>query len=66
MRETRAYPMRGAGVEIRSTEKAGFNQFEGDNRPARPVLPSRADLPVEWQESIEKRFAEAVSKRGKK
>lgn len=67
-RETRAYPMRGAGIEIRSTQKAGYNQFEGENRPARPVLPSRAELPDAWQDSIEKRFAEhtAAALKGKK
>lgn len=59
-RETRAFPMRGAGIEIRSTEQAGYNQFERENAPARPVLPSRADLPKLWSDAIEQRFDEAV------
>lgn len=64
-RETRAYAMRGAGIEIRSTQQAGYNQFERSNAPARPVLPSREDLPAKWRAAIDKRFEEAVARRGK-
>lgn len=60
--ETGARAMAGAGIEVRSTEKAGFNQFERENAPARPVLPAGTDLPQRWQEAIQQRTSEAVQK----
>ena len=62
-RETRAVPMQGAGIELVSTEQAQHHQTPGDHgRPARPVLPNKADLPISWQKSIEKRTEEAFRK----
>jgi hypothetical protein len=62
-RETRAVALGGAGIEIRTTEKAGYNQFARDGVPARPVLPAQAELPEEWQDAIQKRISEAMKGR---
>jgi hypothetical protein len=67
MRETRAYPLPGAGVQITSTEKAGYNMFERDNVPARAVLPAREELPPAWVEALKERIAkEFAKKRGRR
>lgn len=62
-RETRAYPMAGAGIQLRSTEKAGYNQEARDNVPARPVLPNGPELPEAWQDALEKRIDEAMRRK---
>lgn len=57
--ETMALPRGGAGVELVSTEVAGFHQFGTKNMPARPVLPSRAELPLAWQAIVREEIAAA-------
>jgi hypothetical protein len=63
--QTRAHALQGAGIGLETTDKAGFNMFDGDDRPGRPVLPAGDELPEEWQEAIARRFSEAVA-RGRK
>lgn len=50
---TLAQPLGGAGIELVSTKKAGWNMDAHGNRPARPVLPHRKELPERWQAIIE-------------
>lgn len=59
-RETVARPLAGAGIEIRSTEKAGYNMFARGDVPARPVLPADDELPDRWQDALEKRIDAAM------
>lgn len=61
-RETRAVPMRGAGIELISTEQAQHHQEPSGDRPARPVLPNGSDLPQKWQAAIEKELEIAFRK----
>jgi hypothetical protein len=67
MRETRAYPLAGAGVQITSTEKAGYNMEPRDpDVPARPVLPNRDELPLAWKAALEDRIAVEFAKKKKR
>jgi hypothetical protein len=62
---TMARPTAGAGIEITSTQQAGYNQFPRGDVPARPVLPSRDELPEEWQDAIQKRVDQAMANRNR-
>jgi hypothetical protein len=51
-------PMRGAGVVITIDHPAAPHQtgWSGpiSDGPARPILPSRGDLPVSWKRELDK------------
>ncbi len=66
-RKTRAYPMQGSGIEIRSTEIGQIHQDgTSDGRPPRrAVLPDRAELPDEWLEAIDEETEKAFKARRK-
>lgn len=61
--ETYARPTAGAGIEVVSTEAAGFHQTGTVHMPARPVLPGDHDgLPEEWEEAIDDETEKAFAK----
>lgn len=59
---TVAVPMRGAGIELRTTGYAGYHQAGTRYMVARPVLPGRSDLPLAWQRIIREALEAAVGK----
>lgn len=50
---TRAYPMGGAGIAIEVGPHLAWHMVQGDNRPARQVLPT-GPLPKEWREILDR------------
>jgi len=59
---TYARPLPGSGIEISSTEAAGYHQSGTSNMVARPILPDTGELPPEWEEAIDDEVAKAFGR----
>ncbi len=63
----RAFPLPHAGVALTISHPAaphqtGWSGVQGSG-PARPILPARSELPVEWQEIIEDEIRRDIRRR---
>lgn len=61
MDETRAVPMAGAGVSLRTGPRAAWHLEATANRPARPVLPLRG-VPPTWRQAMQRIAIEEARK----
>jgi len=59
--ETRAVPMGGAGVSLRTGHKAAWHLEATSNRPARPVVPLRG-VPPTWRAAMQRISVEEARK----
>lgn len=51
--ETRAAPLPGAGISLRTGHKAAWHMTPTENRPARKVMPAHG-LPATWRAALKK------------
>lgn len=64
--ESLALPLRGAGIELRSSKVGFFHQAGTVHHPARKFFPDGESLPVEYKDAIDRRLAETFATTTKK